>query len=717
MSRVVDQSDYRSESSNIRPLPVESRPRPVPESDNDTQAAISKYVRVALRYKWSILALALVGLVIGILKAANAVPIYRAEATVAIGPDYSNAVPGQNLNLYYAVSWRFYETQYEMIRSRAVAERVVEKLGLVHRKDVNKPAQQRAGLMDTVKDRLGLEKLAAALGLEDLVDEGESNADVALDMMSPEQLERRTESLAAMIRGGVSVSGSEQSQIARVRFESPDPAFAAEAANAVVDAYIELGLEARLDRTQRTSAWLTERLEDLRKKVAESENRLQAFQQREGVVDSESMEQISSSKLQFLNDEVIRTQKEVAELSDRYGPKHPRMINAKAELESARTRLDEASRSIVLDTTKQFELSKLEREVAADRQLYESFMEKFEESDMSSQYTMTNAQIIDEAKVPGSPIKPDKNRFVLQWGLIGLFCGVLFSLFREQLHNKFRTNEDVEQKLALPVLGVVPMLGRKGKRLEKNRSRKSLKKGDQASMPERYFLEDSKSAFSEAINHVRTGITYSDVDNPPQTILITSSVQGEGKTTLASNLALSFAQLGRTLLIDADLRKPRIEYIMGDNAHAGGLVEYVAGIRTLQECIMQDSECSSLYVLKGGTIPPNPLELLSSRTLERTITQLKSDFSHIIIDTAPILPVSDAIVLGHMADSLLLVVQTERTTTKMARDGLKRLENAGIRTMGVVLTQVNMRSSSYYYDGKYQYYYGGYYRSPGDVSA
>ncbi|HSH41806.1 MAG TPA: polysaccharide biosynthesis tyrosine autokinase [Arenicellales bacterium] len=671
------------------------------------QAAVLKYLRLVLRYKWSILALALVGLVIGVLQAANAVPIYRAQATVAIGPDYSNAVPGQNLNLYYAVSWRFYETQYEMIRSRAVAERVVDKLGLAHRRDVNKPETESTGFIAMVRD---------ALGMQEASGEGESDADVALDIQSPEQLEKRKSSLAAMIRNGVSVSGSDQSQIAAIRFESPDPQLAAEVANAVVDAYIELGLEARLDRTQRTSAWLTERLEDLRRKVAESEDRLQAFQQREGLVDSESMEEISSAKLQFLNDEVVRTQKTVAELSKRYGPKHPKMINAKAEMESALARLDEASRSIVLDTSKQFELSKLEREVAANRQLYESFLEKFEESDMSSRYTITNAQIVDAATVPGSPVRPDKNKFIMQWGFIGLFCGVLLSLFREQLHNTFRTNEDIEQKLALPVLGVVPLLAGKGGRFDKGRKRRKARDNDTGAMPERHFLEDSKSAFSESINHVRTGIAYSDVDNPPHTIVITSSVQGEGKTTLASNLALSFAHLGRTLLIDADLRKPRVEQITTAEAQ-GGLVEYVAGIRSLQECVVQDPECSSLYILKGGTIPPNPLELLSSQTLARTIASLKKKFSHIIIDTAPILPVSDAIVLGHIADSLLLVVQAERTTIKMARDALKRLDTAAIRPMGVVLTQVHVRRSAYYYDGKYQYYYGGYYRSPGEASA
>lgn len=745
MSSALNHNDQLSSDSKVRPLPLEHRQRQVPEEDNEAQAAIRKYLRILFQYKWSILALALIGIALGAYKAFTAVPIYRAATTVAISPDYSNAIPGQNLNMYYAASWRFYETQFEMIRSRAVAERVVEKLGLVHRKSVNQPAETTPGLIELITTTLGLDTIANAadaymsgaaaesepgpvrqavlqavqavkktLGLDAAAEKPRSDTEIALDMRSPEQLEKRKESLAAMIRNGVSVASNDQSQIATVRFESPDPQFAAEAANAVVDAYIELGLESRLDRTRRTSTWLTERLEDLREKVAESEDRLQEFQKKEGLVGSESMEEISSAKLKYMNDEVIRAQKMVSELSERYGPKHPKMISARAELEAAERRLDGVSQNIVQETTKQFELNKLEREVAANRQLYESFLAKFEETDLSSQYTITSAQIVDAARVPGSPVKPEKEKFVLQWGMMGLFMGLLLSLLREQLHNTFRTNEDVEQKLALAVLGVVPMLDRKGQRAAKRAKRKN--RSTLEFSPERYFLANTKSAFSESINHVRTGIAYSDVDNPPRTILITSSVQGEGKTTLASNLALSCANLGRTLLIDADLRKPRLEHITPAESQ-GGLVEYVAGLRTLQECIVQDTENPSLYILKGGTIPPNPLELLSSQTVSRTLAQLRNKFSHIIIDTAPILPVSDAIVLGHIADAVLLVIQAEQTTTRMARDAVKRLEGAGIRTMGVVLSQVYARRSAYYYDGKYQYYYGGYYHSGDDKLA
>lgn len=418
------------------------------------------------------------------------------------------------------------------------------------------------------------------------------------------------------------------------------------------------------------------------------------------------MEQISSAKLEFLNDDVAQKQEVVAELTERYGPKHPKMINAKAELESARKRLKEASKRIVQESSKQFELGKLEREVAANRKLYESFLNKFEVTDISSRLEMTNARIIDEAKIPSTPFKPQKSKLVLQWGMIGLIFGFLFALSREYLHNNFQSAEDIERKLALPVLGVVPSLGKKEARASKSKTNRREK--HKHGLVERHYLSNSRSAFSEAINHIRTGVQYSDVDNPPQTILVTSSVQSEGKTAMASNLALSFAHLGRTLLIDADLRRSRVEqFIRGSNK--GGLVEFVAGARLLKECVVRDPKCPSLYILKAGVRPPNPLELLSSQRLARALLQLREKFSHIVIDTAPILPVSDAIVLGHIVDAMLFVVQAERASTRMVRDALRKLDNAGIGVMGAVLTQVQARHTAYYYDGKYQYHYGGYY--------
>lgn len=685
------------DAKNVRSFPLDRQARVLASTEFDTQSVFVKYFRVGLRYKWSILAFLIAGITIGGLKAASSIPIYRAVATIAIGPDISNLVPGQNLNMFYAISWRFYETQYEMLRSRAVAERVVDKLGLIHRKNVNEPKEKKDSLIDVIKKSVGWNQSTS---------EPLSNTAVALQILTPEQEKNKRDSLAGMILGGISVKGSEQSQITRVSFESPNPQFAGEVANAIVDAYIELGLESRLDRTKRTSTWLTERLEDLRKKVVASENSLQEFQEKEGMVNLESIERITENKLKALNEEVLKKQQEHAELSKRYGPKHPKMINASEELNNAKIALEEASKTVVTKRSKQFELGKLERELSSNRQLYEAFLEKFKESDLSSQYNISNAQVVDEAKSPASPYKPDRNKIMIQWGVIGLLFGILLALFREQLHNTFRATEDIEQRLALPVLGVIPLLGKslKGKKLNRT---------DSAEGPERYFLVERRSPFSEAVNHVRTSIAYSNVDNPPKTILITSSVQGEGKTTLASNLALSCSYLGRTLLVDADLRKPRVEQITSSPSK-GGLVEYVAGINSLQECIVQDIDCPNLYILRSGVVPPNPLELLSSQKLSNTLEELKSKFSYVIIDTAPVLPVSDSIVLGHMVDALIMVVQSERTTHHMAQDALRRLQGSQVNPLGVVLSQVQVRKSTYYYDGKYQYYYSGYYRSSED---
>ena len=344
---------------------------------------------------------------------------------------------------------------------------------------------------------------------------------------------------------------------------------------------------------------------------------------------------------------------------------------------------------------------KLEREVATNRQLYEMFLTRFKETDLSRDYTLSNARVVDRAQVPTAPYKPDEAAILGIWLIIGSTLGVLIAFLREYLDNTFNSTDQVEEKLRLPVLGVVPLLKLKPQT-------RNEEPNANPGIPERYYIHRSQSSFAEAINHIRTGAMYSNVDAPPQVILISSAVQGEGKTTLATNLGLSYAQLGRTLLIDADLRKPRVAHVAGVEPGAG-LVEYVAGAQKPSDCLITDPDCSNLAILKSGTVPPNPLELLSSKRLKTAVAELRDKFDHIVIDTAPILPVSDAIVLSHIADAVLMVVQSERTTFKMVQDALRRLEGASITPLGIVLAQVRHRKTSHYHDGHYEYSYGGYY--------
>ncbi len=656
--------------------------------DSDAKIHIGEYLDVIKRYKWSILVLALLGAVVGGLKAVSEVPVYRATTTMVVEPDFSSLASAKKGAVVYATAWRFYETQYDLLRSRAVAARVVDKLGLVER-GTPKP-RPAISFVSELKKMFGMESTS------------DSKSAHATTTLGPEQLKRVRSGIAAMIQGSVNVRGGEKSQLVYVSFDSTDAKFAADVANALVDAYIDLELESRLDRAKLASSWLTERLTELREKLTQSEQQLQTFQSREGMVDLKSIEELTSKELGLLNQELVAAEAKYSELAKRYGPKHPRMIAALAELNATKRRLEDASKRVVNARGKEFQLDKLERDVGASRELYGVFLSKFREADLSVDKQLSSARTVDKALPPRAPFKPDKTKILTMWALIGLSFGVFLAFLREHLDNTFSSTEKVEQKLNLPVLGVMPLLNIKDLRTKKETAASSV---SETMAPERYFIHEKKSSFSEAVNHIRTGIMYSNVDNPPKSILITSSLQAEGKTTLATNLAMSMAQLGKTLLIDADFRKPKFAAGLS-NSSGNGLVDYVAGTGSLNDCIVADDECPDLYVLESGVVPPNPLELLSSKRLARTLGELNDNFAHVVIDTAPILPVSDAIVLGHLVDAVLMVIQSGRTTQHIVRDAMRRLDGANITPLGIVLTQVSFQKNSYYYGGKYHYYYG-----------
>ncbi len=669
-----------------------SFPMVFPQAD-DSRINLGDYLGVIKRYKWSIIAMALLGAIIGGLKAMSGVPVYRATVTMVVEPDFSSlasATPGAAI---YATAWRFYETQYDLLRSRAVAERVVKKMDLVDRRG---PRPRAAfSIIDEMK------KLIVSS-----VDKNTERNEVERSL-SVRQEKAKREASAAFIQGGVSVNGGDKSQLVYVSFDSTDPNFASDVANSLVESYIELELESRLNRAKRASNWLTERLNDLREKLTLSEQKLQEFQSREGMIDLKSIEQLTSNELSLLTQELLNANTKYSELAKRYGPKHPKMLAAQSELNATKRRLSEASTRIVETRTKEFELAQLEREVSANRELYDVFLNKFRETDLSVDNQLSSVRVVDQALPPKAPFKPDKMEILTLWGVMGLGIGLLLAFLRNQLDNTFNDIEKLEQRFNLPVLGVVPLLSPKDlKSLQKEAKSKNI---GYVIGPERYFVSEKKSSFSESVNHIRTGIMYSNIDDPPQVILITSSVQAEGKTTLATNLALSLAQLGDTLLIDADLRKPRLGKITSIDSE-GGLIDFVAGSRSLHDCIKTDADCPELSILGCGVIPPNPLELLSSKKMANAINDLKHSFSHIVIDTAPILPVSDAIVLSHIVDAVLMVIQSERTTQNMVRDALRRLEAANIVPLGFVLSQVSHKKASYYYDGKYSSYYGEYHK-------
>jgi len=269
--------------------------------------------------------------------------------------------------------------------------------------------------------------------------------------------------------------------------------------------------------------------------------------------------------------------------------------------------------------------------------------------------------------------------------------GIGLALLIEYLDNTFKDSGTLEEKLKLPVLGVLPKLKVWGK----NSSAMHL------------FINDPKSGFAESVRTIRTGIMLSNIDIEEKVIVVTSSVPGEGKSLVSSNLAASVAQMKKTLLIDADMRKPVVaaSYKLGETAK--GLSELVSETAKLSDCIHK-TKINNLDVLPSGIVPPNPLELLASNRFKLAIEELKKHYEYIIIDSAPVVAVSDPRVLARIADGVVFVVKADETTHQLAKKGVKRLLDIDTHIIGTVLNQVTSRMKSKYgdYDSNYYSYYG-----------
>ncbi|MCI2283782.1 polysaccharide biosynthesis tyrosine autokinase [Colwellia sp. MSW7] len=570
--------------------------------------------------------------------------------------------------------------------------------------------------------------------------------------------------LASGIQSGIEVSGGKQSQIINISYTSADPQEAADIINALSDAYIQFGLESRLGEVKNTESWLGEQFAALKAKLQDSETKLSTYRSQQGLVDTSQQQRIANTQLQSLNNELIRAQtnlsaaeeqylaikniepgskefyslgpvlqnktasdmvkeeaflsRKVNELFERYGEKHPKMIAARSELKSAQQNLTEEVKKVVdnieknyrlaqfqvtninklISTTRadiqslqteNFSLVSLEREVENNRRIYENFQVSLMETSGKSEYTASNVHIIDRATVPKVPFKPNIKLIIVLAGVFGAFFGVVLAFMREALDNTFKTPDAIEEKLKLPRLGITPVV--KGK--------KGIVK------PEKQYLDDSRSPFSESINTIRTGLLFSNIDNPPKTILVTSATGSEGKSTMAINLAAAYSNLGKTLLLEVDLRKPSIASSLNIKPKFG-LTDLVTGSVTTESDIYYKDNNEQLNVITCGTIARNPLELLSSNKFELILEKLKQEFDYIILDGPPTLPVSDSCILANKVDGVIFVAKAEDTRVKVAKEAVSRLQKLNANIIGAVLTVAEPNKMSYYGD---HYYSGEYY--------
>jgi capsular exopolysaccharide synthesis family protein len=715
------------------------------------------------RHKWGIIVLPILVMMLTYLTLLSVTPIYRAVATMLIEPSTANVVSIEEVYGLGGSNREYLQTQFELLKSRSLAEEVVRELNLVEHPEFD-PRQQEAPLLDW-RALLDVRSLARTLGLDGVLPLTRPE-----DLRGPSDPEAdRFEEVVESLRQRVTVSPERLTQLVSIAVEMADPRTAASAANALANGYIEQQLAARMDMTRTATDWMTKRLSDLKDKLRDSERRLQEYRERENLVDIEGVTTVSAEGLTQLGSNLVearqalavaenqyrqiqevadanwrrqatvavvlgnelvaefraeetRARAKVDELSKRYGPKHPVMIQARSELnaaaESLRSQVEQVVASIERNyqlaqanlssiegsfeqnkdemqevQRKEFTFRELMREVETNRSLYDTFMTRLKETSATSDLEAVNARVVDRAIVPNEPAKPRKGLITLVAGMLALMAAIALAFLREALDNRVHGAGDVEEKLQLPVLGLLPL----------------QKKQTDRQRIARLYMEDTDKAFSESVRTIRTGVVLSGLDNPHKIIVITSALPGEGKTSVATNLAMALGQMEKVLLLEADMRRPAFARSFDIPAGTPGLANVTAGAASLAEAIQRIED---IDVLACGTVPPNPLELLSSARFKQLLDELDASYDRIVIDAPPVQAVSDPLVLSTHANAVLFVVKTEATPVPLIRKGISQLQSSGAPLTGIVLQQVDVKKSKKYgygEGGRYGYGYAGYY--------
>ena len=352
----------------------------------------------------------------------------------------------------------------------------------------------------------------------------------------------------------------------------------------------------------------------------------------------------------------------------------------------------------------------LKRNAEADKAMYDGLLTKLKEANIAAGLKSSNIRVVDPAMIPSTPSRPSKTRNIALSFLVGLVGGIGLALLREYLDNTVKTPDDIEALARLPSLAVVPSFSEDGAASRRSRLLGGASVNGHEKRVELVAQHLPKSQMSESFRALRTALLLSQAEHPPQIVLVTSSLPREGKTTSAANLAVTLAQLGdRTLLIDADLRKPGVVRMLNltDGKYAG-LSSYLAGVSSLDSVTVPHPAIANLVAIPTGPLPPNPADLLSSHKLAEALRQLRSQFKFIVIDSPPIMAATDAVILSVQADGVLLVVRSGETPKEAFTRARNLLVNVKCRLLGVVLNAVDSRAPDYYYSYRYYPYSYGY---------
>jgi polysaccharide biosynthesis transport protein len=756
--------------------PKLERPRPEPlEPYQITEAEegpdLRAYWRIIQKRRWTILSILLVTFTLVLIVTIKEKPVYRADALLEIEKENPNIPTVQELFQLADVSDNYLETQYKVLQSDTLARRVIDQLQLNQAKEFNPPkggwfwsnahaaAPTPGSLVDpdaeqTVlrefEDRLSVDPVRRSRLVQVSFESQDPNvAAQAVNALASNYIQENLES-----RWQAAQKASEWLSQQLVSFKAK-----LEKSEDDLQRYAQnnglLFLETEKGDTENIVDERLRQLQDELTKAQADRYAKESLYRLTEAGDYSSLPGIVDNKLmQDLTTRVADLEREKAALTPTFTSDYPKIKQIQSQIDDIEATLNQerkrAAQGIVDDyqaatrrenlvreafeqqqhqanlvAARAVQYNILKREVDTNKQLYEGLLQRLKEAGVSAGMNASNIRIVDAAVPPTRPVRP---RPVLNLGLallLGLGCGVGMAFLQEHLDNTLKNTEDIERILGVPALALIP-------------ARESLNHasiyglGEHTSSPadgngklvplEKHSGKtwiridgngNQHSALSEAFRGLRTSVLLSAVGRPPRSLTFVSAEPGEGKTTIASNLAISLAQLGkRVLLIDGDMRRPCVHKLFDIGDHSGGLVNYLTGEEGWQQLVCSTG-ITDLGCLVCGPVPPNPSELLSSDRMQMLIREAMTKYQFVLIDAPPLLNVADGRILATMVEGAILVVKGGVTPSELAQRAQLHVRDVGAHLIGVVLNDVDIRQDGYY-NGYYKYG-GGYGGTNGQV--
>ncbi len=712
---------------------------------------LGDYGRVLLKRKWTVVVVVVVVVIMAALATLRMTPIYDATTKILVSPQIPSPLNMKENNVSQAEDdqQRDIDTKVKILESDTLAELVIRRLSLdAHSEFAGKSQTQSSGGIVVAE--------------------------------SPAQEDSRREQLIRKFQGSLKVQQVPDTSLIEIRYSDPNPSLAAEAANAVAATFIEQNVKSRYDSTMQAADRLSKQLADLQIKMESSQAKLVQYQKDRGIVGTDDKQNLTTEKLDELNRELTsaqadRIQKEslyqiastgnpetlsavlqdpiltglrqrqtdlesqYAILSTQFGPRYPKVLEIKNELDQIEQNYKEqvqtsvgrikndyqtalnrermlqealAEQTGVADKLNEnaIEYKVLKQEADSNRQLYDGLLEQLKEASLAAGLNSSNIRVVDQARVPLHPSRPDLMRNLEFALLIGLTGGIAIAFGMEALDTTVRTPDQAETISGLPTLGVIPLQAAFERPAGAGKSR-LLQKGQRSGLRPRPLISylEPQSEIAEAYRALRTSILLSSAAHPPRSLLVTSAVAQDGKTMTCINIGIVLAQQGkRVLLVDADMRRPNLHRSFGIKGSVG-LSNILTGGMEASEAIHTTVQ-PNLFVIPAGPVPPHPAELLSSTLMRDLLKQWCKDYDHVILDSPPVISVTDPVVLSVQTDAVLLIIRSGQTTAAHVRRTRNLLQSVNAGLLGIVVNAADLGSPDYYhyYRGpRYRYALGG----------